>query len=238
MQQMMPPPVKSTVKDLVSKSSKGSKRRFVSLVSTAVVASGIGVTLGSTVRFHMGGTGETAPLFKPQQDFPPLAKWPPEIPVDPSYKDFDRFWQEGSEESDVPQLVYKASQSTVDTEDPQGFDELDGVSPELAEFGPGEKLRQIDDPVAAATLQSNNATSADDPDAPFINERGSSHDSAITEDLTDETLIELRVENEQPLPTDIDQLLQKQPTSATPLRDNPSAGSGNELTAGSEELID
>lgn len=98
----MPPSVKSTVKDSTPQSGRVSKRRMFSLVATAAVASGLGITLGSTLRFKVLSVGQT-PLFKAQQDFPPLAEWPPQLPKSAEYDDFDTNWDD---ETPQPQLVY------------------------------------------------------------------------------------------------------------------------------------
>lgn len=92
--QIIPPPVKSTV--------KVSKRRLFSLIATAAVASSLGIAMGSSLRFQVLPTGQT-PRFKPQQDFPPLAKWPPQIPRPTMRDSFDTNWEN---EPSPPQLVY------------------------------------------------------------------------------------------------------------------------------------
>ncbi|MEM1238244.1 MAG: hypothetical protein AAGI45_00230 [Cyanobacteria bacterium P01_H01_bin.26] len=89
----MPPFVKQTQKDSRSQSGKGSRRRLSFLKATAAVASGLGIALGSTLRFQVLSTDQTT-LFKPQQDFPPLAEWPPEIPPEPHHGHFDSWENE------------------------------------------------------------------------------------------------------------------------------------------------
>ncbi|MGD1856435.1 MAG: hypothetical protein ACFB2W_19530 [Leptolyngbyaceae cyanobacterium] len=67
-------------------------------MATAVTAGGIGVALGSSLRFQMLSVGQTQ-IFKPQQDFPALAEWPPQIPTSRDENDWDT-------EAPQPQLVY------------------------------------------------------------------------------------------------------------------------------------
>lgn len=114
--QIMPPSVKSTVKDSTPQSGRVSKRRMFSLVATAAVASGLGITLGSTLRFQVLPVGQT-PLFKAQQDFPPLAEWPPQLPNSSEYDDFDTDWDN---EIPQPQLVY----NDYPPRDIEAYDEL------------------------------------------------------------------------------------------------------------------
>lgn len=92
--QIIPPPVKSNV--------KVSKRQLFSLLATATVASSLGIAMGSSLRFQVLPTGQT-PRFKPQQDFPPLAKWPPQTPKPTMRDSFDTNWEN---EPSPPQLVY------------------------------------------------------------------------------------------------------------------------------------
>ncbi len=99
--QTMPSPVKSTSKHTQSESGKVSRRRLFSLLATAIAASSLGIALGSTLRFQVV-PGSQASLFKPQQDFPPLEEWPPEVPTTGTDK-FDTNW-----DHEIPpsQLVY------------------------------------------------------------------------------------------------------------------------------------
>lgn len=97
----MPPSVKSTLDASTPQSGRISRRRLFFLVATAAAASGLGMTLGGTLRFQVLPVGQ-APLFKPQQDFPPLAEWPPEIPSAKELDDIDTDWSE----TPPPQLVY------------------------------------------------------------------------------------------------------------------------------------
>jgi hypothetical protein len=99
--QIMPSSVQSTTKHTKSESSKTSRRRLFSLLATAAVASGLGIALGSTLRFQVGPVSQ-APLFKPQQDFPPLEEWPPALPS-VEHNEFDTNW---NNEAHSPQLVY------------------------------------------------------------------------------------------------------------------------------------
>lgn len=62
------------------------------LAATAAVACGLGIALGSSLRFQVLSVSQT-PLFKPQQDFPPLAEWPPQVPLPKKSSDFDRNWE-------------------------------------------------------------------------------------------------------------------------------------------------
>ncbi len=99
--QIMPLSVKPTVETPKPQSGWVSKRRLFFLVATAAVASSLGMALGGSFRFQVVNVGQT-PLFKPQQDFPPLAEWPPEVP---SAQELDH--QEPSwDEAPPPQLVY------------------------------------------------------------------------------------------------------------------------------------
>ncbi|MBX2866238.1 MAG: hypothetical protein KTR27_22020 [Leptolyngbyaceae cyanobacterium MAG.088] len=97
----MPPSVKSTAKPTKSESEKGSRRRLFFLLTTAAIASSLGIALGSTLRFQVVPVSQ-ASLFKPQQDFPPLEAWPPEVPSAKQDK-FDANWDN---EAPTPQLVY------------------------------------------------------------------------------------------------------------------------------------
>jgi len=99
--QLMPPSVKSTVDASTPQSGRLSRRRLFFLVATAAAASGLGMALGGTLRFQVLPVGQ-APLFKPQQDFPPLAEWPPEVPSVKKLNDIDTNWNE----TPPPQLVY------------------------------------------------------------------------------------------------------------------------------------
>ena len=98
--QIMPPFVKQTQKDSKSQSGKGSRRRLSFLKATAAVASGLGIALGSTLRFQVLSTDQTT-LFKPQQDFPPLAEWPPEVPSEPHRSRFDTSWEDEAFQPDL-----------------------------------------------------------------------------------------------------------------------------------------
>lgn len=110
---MIPPHLSSSIsRDSTSQRGRGAKQRLVSLLATAALASCVGVVLGSTMRFHMAAVGKSTPLFQPQQDFPPLAEWPPAIPLTSGYGDFDTLWAE--EESEVPQLVYRELPSSTE----------------------------------------------------------------------------------------------------------------------------
>ncbi|NEP54511.1 MAG: hypothetical protein F6K65_39245, partial [Moorea sp. SIO3C2] len=57
-----------------------SRRRLFFLLATAAVASASGIVFGSTIRFQIASLGQSTRLFNPDQDFPPLAEWPPDIP--------------------------------------------------------------------------------------------------------------------------------------------------------------
>ncbi|MBT9310720.1 hypothetical protein [Leptothoe kymatousa] len=113
--QMIPPPAKPTVQSFKSQTGNGAKRRWIFLGATATVASVIGIALGSTVRFQVA-SGEVAPLFKPQQDFPPLAEWPPAVP---SEQDNNRELDAWDRVTEVPQLVY----NDVPDDGPEPFDD-------------------------------------------------------------------------------------------------------------------
>ncbi|MEM7062377.1 MAG: hypothetical protein AAF572_04345 [Cyanobacteria bacterium P01_B01_bin.77] len=82
--------------------NKGSRRRLLFLVATATVAGSTGIALGSALRFQVVPVGQ-APLFKPQQDFPPLAKWPPQLPPTAEPERFNTNWED---ETSPSQLVY------------------------------------------------------------------------------------------------------------------------------------
>ncbi len=101
--QLMPPSVKSTVDTSTPQSGRLSRRRLFFLVATAAAASGLGMALGGTLRFQVLPVGQ-APLFKPQQDFPPLTEWPPEAPSVKKLDDdaIDTSWNETPQ----PQLVH------------------------------------------------------------------------------------------------------------------------------------
>lgn len=118
--QMMPPPVKPTIKNLQSQPGRVSRRRLIFLATTALIASSFGIALGSTLRFQALSVGQ-APLFKPQQDFPPLAEWPPHVPVTSEHEDFNTPWEE---ESAPPQLVYN-EHFAQDIQDYSDYDNVD-----------------------------------------------------------------------------------------------------------------
>ena len=109
----MPPSVKSTVDTSTPRSGRISRRRLFFLVATAATASSLGIALGGTLRFQVLPVGQ-APLFKPQQDFPPLAEWPPEVPSAKELNDLDTNWNE----TPPPQLVYNERPTReIETED-------------------------------------------------------------------------------------------------------------------------
>ncbi|MBE9066811.1 hypothetical protein IQ260_09115 [Leptolyngbya cf. ectocarpi LEGE 11479] len=83
-------------------SNKGSRRRLLFLVATATIAGSTGIALGSALRFQVVPVGQ-APLFKPQQDFPPSAKWPPPLPTTAEPERFDTNW---GDQTSPSQLVY------------------------------------------------------------------------------------------------------------------------------------
>ena len=99
----MPPSVQLTTKDSRPNTSRLSRRRLVFLLATATIASGLGVALGSTLRFQVLSVSE-APIFKPQQDFPPLAEWPPQVPLTRERDSFDTRWEY---EAPTQQLIYE-----------------------------------------------------------------------------------------------------------------------------------
>lgn len=107
--QITPPSVEPNPENRTPQSGKRPRRRLIFLGGTAAIASGLGIGLGSALRFQMP-VGQ-APLFKPQQHFPPLAEWPPQIPL-ASERDFlDTDWDV------IPspqQLVYNAAPSEED----------------------------------------------------------------------------------------------------------------------------
>lgn len=146
--QMMPPPVKPTATDPKSQSGRVSRRRLFSLVATAAVASGLGIALGSTLRFQVLPVGE-APLFKPQQDFPPLAEWPPQVPSATEREDLDTRW---TEETPPPQLVYNERSSDVVESYNVGTVEEDNA--DATEVIPTSELP---DPVPTKLVNENNA---------------------------------------------------------------------------------
>ncbi len=107
--QITPSSVTSPVKDTQPNSGKVSRRRLFFLAATATVASSLGIALGGTLRFQVVPVSQAAPLFKPQQDFPPLAEWPPEIPPE-AHRDFDASWE--NDEAPSSQLIYNDRLST------------------------------------------------------------------------------------------------------------------------------
>ena len=107
--QIMPPSVQTNTRDQTPDAKGVSRRRLILLVATATVASGLGVVLGSTLRFQVLPVSE-APLFKPQQDFPPLAEWPPRVPMAKERTDFDANWER---EAPIRSLTYN------NTEEPE-----------------------------------------------------------------------------------------------------------------------
>lgn len=231
-QQMMP----STVKDSASQSGRTSKRRWIFLITTALVGSGMGLALGSTVRFHMVGVGQASPLFKPQQDFPPLAEWPPEVSLDPSYGNLDTRWEA---EPKVPQLVYKGPPSLLEAEDNQEL--VDGylpTDPEPAELGSEETAAQVDS-MGVNVGNAGEAPVSEGINTPFPDDRLSSDTLTDTEKWPDELSDEDPLENQQIPLTDTYQWFQKQPASSTqPAEDSSSVGSDGEVTSVSEEFID
>ena len=119
--QITPSSLKPTQTDTSLGTSKVSRRRLFFLAATAAVASGLGIALGGTLRFQVVPVSQ-APLFKPQQDFPPLAEWPPEIPPADHYDEFDTYWEDVAP---VPRLIHDERRST-DLEDytdsPEDYD--------------------------------------------------------------------------------------------------------------------
>lgn len=103
--QITPSSTTPTVKETQPSSGKVSRRRLFSLAVTATVASSIGIALGGTLRFQVGSVSQV-PIFQPQQDFPPLTEWPPELPKvqSPEHHEFDTRWEE--DEAVLPQLIY------------------------------------------------------------------------------------------------------------------------------------
>ena len=131
----MPPPTRSTVKISRSKSVRVSKRKLFSLVATAALASTLGIAMGSTLRFQVLAVSP-APLFNPQQNFPPLAEWPPQVPLEKERNAFD-IDQENS--MSPPQLVYT---NTPDT-DVENYNVSEDIYSD-EEF-PAEKAVILDD---------------------------------------------------------------------------------------------
>ncbi|MEO0397519.1 MAG: hypothetical protein AAF243_16250 [Cyanobacteria bacterium P01_A01_bin.137] len=123
----MPPSVKSTVDTSTPQSGRLSRRCLFFLVATAAAASGLGIALGSTLRFQVLPVGQ-APLFKPQQDFPPLAEWPPEVPSVKKLNDIDTNWNETPQ----PQLVYN-ERPTQEIEVEAVSDDIYGTEGQAAE---------------------------------------------------------------------------------------------------------
>ncbi|ESA35430.1 hypothetical protein N836_12045 [Leptolyngbya sp. Heron Island J] len=107
--QITPSSLQPTAKDTPPGASKVSRRRLFFLAATAAVASGLGIALGGTLRFQVVPVSQAPlPLFKPQQDFPPLAEWPPEVPSADRYNDFDTRWEDIAP---APQLIYNDRRS-------------------------------------------------------------------------------------------------------------------------------
>lgn len=231
MQQIMPPPVK----DSALQSGRVSKKRFLFLITTALVGSGLGLALGSTVRFHMVSVGNAAPLFKPQQDFPPLAKWPPEVPFDQSYGDLDTGWEV---ERDVPQLVYKGPSRLVEAAGSQGLDDINGSTElESTELSAEETAPQVD-PMGINVGTASDTLGPDNSGAPLTDDRLSSDVITGTETLPDELPIRNILDNQQRPFADTEQWIQTQPASIQPLEDNASVKPASEFTSVSEEFID
>lgn len=102
--QISPPSVK-TATDSMFHIHRVSKRRLLALMTTATMAGGLGVAMGSSVRFQVVPMKQTS-LFIPQQDFPPLAEWPSQAPSVPRPEllqndEFSSEWQQDSSSSQL-----------------------------------------------------------------------------------------------------------------------------------------
>lgn len=163
---------------------KASRRRLLFLVATAVVAGGTGIALGSTLRFQVVPVGQ-ASLFKPQQDFPPLAKWPPQLPARLEIESFDANWED---ETSPSQLVYNdRPDDDVETYGLSTDDSFEGVP-------------TPDSPTAApATLDSEN-WAQDSTDRAFDNNAVPPPISTHSEEFehSSETVGEVWVESDTP----------------------------------------
>ncbi|MEA5465172.1 hypothetical protein [Leptothoe sp. PORK10 BA2] len=146
----MPPSVQPTAEDPKPQFGWLSKRRLLFLIATAATASGLGMALGGTLRFQVVSVGQ-APLFKPQQDFPPLAEWPPEVP---SAEELDHL-EPSSDDATPPQLVYNERPTREiernDVEEP-------GYAPEDSSDSDGLTPTDSIDPTTSRTDSSTEST--------------------------------------------------------------------------------
>ncbi|MEM9265552.1 MAG: hypothetical protein AAGA46_08515 [Cyanobacteria bacterium P01_F01_bin.13] len=218
----MPPSFKPTVGNIKPQSGRRPRRRLLFLGATAAIASSLGVGLGSALRFQMP-VGQS-PLFKPQQDFPPLAEWPPQIPPATELDDFGTDWEKFSPSS---QLVYNDRPD----EEAEVY-ELD-EEPSLDEKQDVENLARTEEnfpnpiPVTLDRTDSVQDTTDEvfeDGLTPVV--------SASTGELDDElTPIDTpQIDNGTPAPHDIDSWFDKQPASKTQFSDGPALIAPDELS--------
>ncbi|MGD1948761.1 MAG: hypothetical protein ACFB14_03835 [Leptolyngbyaceae cyanobacterium] len=207
----MPSSVQTATKDSTSNASGVSRWRLLFLLVTAAVASGLGIALGSTLRFQVLSVSE-ASLFKPQQDFPPLAEWPPQVPLAKERVDFETDW-----ENEIPTqpLIYNDFPSenaeSIQDEGIYGKDHAPeaAIIPDIVSDPVPADLRDED------TTQDTTAEVLDD-------ESSSPMVSTSTGDLEDESngIDELR-NDEDSLTTPPPSWFDKQPASEAQFRDTP-----------------
>ena len=208
--QITPSSLKPTQTDTSLGASKVSRRRLFFLAATAAVASGLGVALGSTLRFQVVPVSQ-APLFKPQQDFPPLAEWPPEIPPVDHYDELDTYWEDIAP---VPQLIDNERRST----------NLEGYTNSQNDYDSTEfhsepplTPSEIPSPIPANLGEDNTQDVTDE----FLEEEvlppvGSTQ----TEELENESVSTPQVESPEPL-TDTPPWLNKRPASEFQFTESP-----------------
>ncbi|MEM1255330.1 MAG: hypothetical protein AAGI69_23075 [Cyanobacteria bacterium P01_H01_bin.21] len=207
----MPPSVQATTKDSTSNASSVSRWRLVFLLVTATVASGLGIALGSTLRFQVLSVSE-ASFFKPQQDFPPLAEWPPQVPLAKEHVDFETDW-----ENEIPTqpLIY----NDFPGEDAESIPD-DRIYGE--DYAPEAAITSdiVSDPAPAGlddedTTQDTTVEVLDDESSPPVV-------STSTGDLEDESdSIDELSNDEDSLTTPSPPWFDKQPASEAQFRDTP-----------------
>ncbi len=224
--QIIPPSVEPTPEDRTPQSGRRPRRRLIFLGGTAAVASGLGIGLGSALRFQMPAS--QAPLFKPQQHFPPLAKWPPQIPL-ASERDFlDTDWEA------IPsphRLVYNApsSEELEDYELEQDVysDETQGLERDII------LEENISNPIPT-TVKAPDIT--DDGFEPELSSVVSTH--AEDRDNESAPMDELQIDNTSDPSPDIDAWFDKRPISETQFSDGPVIIAPNESILSPEGISD
>ena len=166
--------------------------------------------MGSTLRFQGLPDGQT-PRFKPQQDFPPLAEWPPKIPRPTARDDFETNWEA---ESLPPQLVYNdAPEVDIETDDVStDIYSIDGEYspetlgiPEDTPAGPNLSTSNDEDNAADNILEEESL-------APVVSNSPDTRELYNDPDLIDESQIEAIPET-----TEIPPWFDKQPVSESQL---------------------